>query len=61
MYRNRNKYVPLSHVKELLRLYEERDAFREWTDGYEKFDKKINKTIEFIERNAKEFSKGEIK
>lgn len=59
MYKDKNKYVPLSHLNELIRLFEERDAFREWTDGYSKFDKKINETIDFIKRNAKTFAKEE--
>lgn len=47
------KYVKLKHVKQLLNLIYLRDGFMDWTDEYEKRDKKVKNTIEWIERNAK--------
>lgn len=48
------KYVQLIHVQELLKLIRKRDSFMDWTESYEKYDKKVKNTIEWIERNAKE-------
>lgn len=47
------KYVKLEHVKELLKLIKTRDNFYDWSDEYEKYNKKVNNTIEWLERNAK--------
>lgn len=48
------KYVKWKHVKELIELIGVRDIFMDWTDSYEKYDKKVANTIEWLERNAKE-------
>lgn len=48
------KYVKLKHVQELMKLIKTRDRFMDWTDEFEKYDKKVKNTIEWIERNAKE-------
>ncbi|AIW03184.1 hypothetical protein CPT_Mater27 [Bacillus phage Mater] len=50
------KYVRLDHVQELLKLIKHRDSFMDWTDNYDKFNKKVFNTVAFIERNAKEFT-----
>jgi hypothetical protein len=47
------KYVELKHVQELIKLIEIRDGFMDWTEHYEKYDKKVKKTIEWLERNAR--------
>lgn len=47
------KYVKLKHVKELMKLIKEKDSYEYWTDEYEKYDKKVNNTIQWLERNAK--------
>mgnify|MGYP000898981591 CR=1 FL=1 len=47
------KYVKLKHVKELMKLIKEKDRHEHWTDEYEKYDKKVNNTIQWLERNAK--------
>ncbi|MCI3197763.1 hypothetical protein GXP75_19245 [Bacillus sp. HU-1818] len=48
-----NKYVKLIHVRELLNLIKTRDSFYDWSDSYEKYDKKVKNTVEWLERNAK--------
>ncbi|MDA2738419.1 hypothetical protein PDQ75_25020 [Bacillus cereus group sp. Bc015] len=48
-----DKYVKWKHVEELLRLIKIRDSFYDWSDEYAKYDKKVNNTIEWLERNAK--------
>jgi hypothetical protein len=48
------KYVKLEHVQELIKLIRARDCYMDWTNEYEKYDKKVKNTIEWIERNAKE-------
>jgi len=48
------KYVKLVHVKELLTLIKERDSFEWWTDSYKKYDRKVENTVEWLERNAKQ-------
>lgn len=48
------KYVKLKHVQELVKLINIRDSFNDWSDDYEKQDKKVKNTIRWIERNAKE-------
>ncbi|MGV4321232.1 hypothetical protein [Bacillus mojavensis] len=50
-----NKYVELKHVQELLKLIRKRDGFYDWSSDYEKYDKKVKNTIEWLERNAKTF------
>lgn len=50
----KEKYVKLKHVQELLALIKTRDSFMDWTDSYEKYDKKVKNTIQWLERNAKE-------
>lgn len=47
-------YVKLKHVEELLKLIKIRDSHYDWSDEYEKYDKKVNNTIEWLKRNAKE-------
>jgi hypothetical protein len=48
------KYVKWEHVNELLKLFKLRDSFHDWSDEYEKYDRKIKNTVEWLERNAKE-------
>lgn len=48
------KYVELQHVQELLKLIRTRDRFMDWSNEYEKYDKKVKNTVEWLERNAKE-------
>lgn len=48
------KYVKLKHVQELLKLIETRDSFYDWSEDYEKYDKKVKNTTAWIERNARE-------
>ncbi|HDR7641345.1 hypothetical protein [Bacillus wiedmannii] len=50
----KEKYVKLEHVQELIKLFNARDRFNDWSDAYAQYDKKIENTIEFLERNAKE-------
>lgn len=47
------KYVKLKHVKELMKLIEERDSWEHWTDEYEKYDKKVDNTNQWLYRKAK--------
>lgn len=47
------KYVKLKHVKELMKLINKRDSHYDWSDEYEQYDKKVNNTVEWLERNAK--------
>ncbi|WP_181279869.1 hypothetical protein [Bacillus atrophaeus] len=49
-----DKWVQLKHVQELVALIKKRDSFYDWSDEYEKYDKKVKNTIEWLERNAKE-------
>jgi len=49
-----DKYVKLKHVQELAKLYELRSSFYDWSSQYEQYTKKINNTLEWLERNAKE-------
>lgn len=48
------KYVKLKHVEELLKLIKARDRFYDWSDEYEKYSNKVDNTIEWLKRNAKE-------
>jgi len=48
-----DKYVKLKHVKELMKLINKRDSHYDWSDEYEQYDKKVNNTVEWLERNAK--------
>ncbi|MCP1159376.1 hypothetical protein [Bacillus infantis] len=50
----KEKYVKWKHVEELLKIIRARDSFMDWTDEYEKHDKKVKNTIEWLGRNAKE-------
>ncbi|EEK75654.1 hypothetical protein bcere0009_54900 [Bacillus cereus R309803] len=34
-------------------MIKKRDSFYEWSGEYEKYDKKVKNTIEWLERNAK--------
>ncbi|MEC0031078.1 hypothetical protein P4L24_24860 [Bacillus cereus] len=54
-----NKYVNLKHVQELIKLIKIRDTFWDWSNEYEKYNKKVQNTIEWIERNAKKIEKVE--
>lgn len=47
------KYVKLKHVQELMRLIKERDHYYDWSDEYELAHKKVENTINWLERNAK--------
>jgi hypothetical protein len=49
-----DKWVQLKHVQKLVALIKKRDSFYDWSDEYEKYDKKVKNTIEWLERNAKE-------
>jgi hypothetical protein len=46
------KYVDLGHVQELLKLIKARDSFHDWSSEYEKYNRKVKNTIEWLERNA---------
>lgn len=48
------KYVKLKHVQELIKLINIRDGYEFWMSD-DKCDKKVNNTIRWLERNAKEF------
>lgn len=48
------KWVKLKHVDELIALIKKRDSHYDWSDDYDKYDKKVKKTIDWLERNAKE-------
>lgn len=48
-----DKYVKLKHVQELLKLIRIRDSFQDWSKSYDKYDEKVENTIEWIKRNAK--------
>lgn len=50
----KEKYVKLKHVEELLALIHTRDGFHDWSTSYEKYDRKVKNTIEWLKRNAKE-------
>lgn len=50
----KNKYVKWKHVKALLDLIEKRDSFCDWMDEYDKYYKKVENTIAWLERNARE-------
>jgi hypothetical protein len=50
----KDKYVKWKHVKELLALIKRRDMVYDWSDDYEKYDRKVKTTVEWLERNAKE-------
>lgn len=50
------KYVKLKHVKELLKLIEKRDEYPVWSDGYDKYDRKVKVTIEWLELHAKDMN-----
>lgn len=50
------RYVKWNHVKELIKLIKVRDSYMDWTDSYEKNDKKVKNTIEWLERNAKDLT-----
>ncbi|QFP93437.1 UNVERIFIED_ORG: hypothetical protein Xoosp15_172 [Xanthomonas phage Xoo-sp15] len=50
------KYVELKHVQELIRLMNVRNAVAYYEfDEYEKADKKVKNTIDWLERNAKPY------
>ena len=49
------KYIELKCVQELVKLMDKRNSVYDWSDEYEKYDRKIKKTIEWMERNAKTF------
>ena len=49
------KYIELKCVHELVKLMDKRNNVYDWSDEYEKYDRKIKKTIEWMERNAKTF------
>ncbi|MCS0827442.1 hypothetical protein NX029_26360 [Cytobacillus firmus] len=53
-----DKYIKLSHVEELIKLYNTRDGFYDWSDSYERYNNKVKNTIDWLKRNAKE--KGEL-
>lgn len=46
------KYVKLSSVRHLLKLMYRRDCFYDWSENYEREDKKIKEFIQLIEANA---------
>jgi formylmethanofuran dehydrogenase subunit E len=48
----KDKYVKWKHVEELLALIKKRDSFYDWSDNYEKYNKKVKNTIEWLDRNA---------
>jgi len=50
----KEKYVKMKHVKELLALIKVRDGFMDWTNNYEKYNNKVINTVEWLERNATE-------
>jgi len=50
---NEIKYVKLEHVEELLKLIETRDRYMDWTNEYERLNKKVDNTIDWLKRNAK--------
>lgn len=47
------KYIEIETVQELVRLYKKRDCFHDWTSEWDKYNKKIENTISWLERNAK--------
>lgn len=51
----KDKYVKLKHVQELIQLIRTRDSFHDWSTEYAKYDRKVKNTIEWLERNAKEW------
>ena len=46
-------FVKLSNFEELLKLIEKRDGYYDWSQEYDKEDKKVKNTIEWLRRNAK--------
>lgn len=48
-----DKYVKLKHVKQLIKLIKLRDCYFDWSNEYEKYNRKVENTIEWLERNAK--------
>lgn len=50
---NMDKYIKLKHFQTLMKLIEQRDGFEWWMVQYDKYDKKVNNTIEWLELNAK--------
>lgn len=52
----KEKYVKWKHVQELLKLIKTRNSFMDWTDSYERYDKKVKNTVEWLENNAKEIA-----
>jgi hypothetical protein len=54
-----DKYVQWKYVKELFDMISKRDCFHDWSDEYEKINKKIKNTIEWLERNAITFDRLE--
>jgi hypothetical protein len=50
----KEKYVKWKHVQELISLIKARDCYMDWSTEYEKQDRKVKNTIEWLERNAKE-------
>lgn len=48
-----DKYIKLKHFQTLMKLIEQRDGFEWWMVQYDKYDKKVNNTIEWLELNAK--------
>lgn len=51
------KYVKWKHVEELLKLIRIRDGFHDWSDEYEKYNKKVKNTVAWLERNAEEIER----
>lgn len=48
----KDKYVKLIQVEELLKLIDKRDKYYDWSDEYEKYDRKIAKTVEWLREQA---------
>lgn len=49
------KYIEWKCVESLIELMEKRDSHYDWSDEYEKYHKKIKKSIEWMKNNTKEF------
>lgn len=47
------KYIELEKFQILVGLVKSRDMFHDWSREYEKLDKKVKNTVEWLERNAK--------
>lgn len=55
---DKKKYIRLDHFQKFMELLNNRDRNYDWSDEYEKYDKKVKNTIEWLERNAKTFEEG---